>query len=66
MDKILNLPLLNNKNISIADNPLKNATLWEINSACTQYVKEIQNENRRIELDRKIAEVMFIWEKALI
>jgi hypothetical protein len=66
MDKILNLPLLNNKNISIADIPSKNATLWEINSACTQYVKEVQNENRRIELDRKIAEVMFVWEKALI
>jgi hypothetical protein len=66
MNKILNLPLLNNKNNSIADIPSKNATLWEINSACTQYVKEVQNENRRIELDRKIAEVMFVWEKALI
>lgn len=63
-ERILNLPLMNNENKNLIG--LEKPTLWDINSAATQFAKhEVRGENRSISLEESIAQAMDSIEKGL-
>ena len=59
-ERILELPLLNNENRSLNDilKKDKHATLWNINSAATQFVNEIKSKQRVATIEETISSVI--------
>ncbi len=57
-EKVMELPLMNNDGKFLKQ--LEKVTLWDVNSAATQYAKhEVRGEQRAIDLEEQIAAVMF-------
>jgi len=57
-DKLLELPLMNNDGQFIKQ--LEKVTLWDVNSAATQYARhEVRGEQRAIDLEEQIARVIY-------